>query len=107
MVQINDDYIVQIDNLNYTVLRDAHRKTTRKDKDGKKVEVDTYVTVGYYHDLAGSIRGVIKDMNVRALSDGVHDLKEALEIVVNNNDQFTRLLEQALKVKEVQSYEKS
>lgn len=98
MVQINDDYIVQIDALNYTVMRDAHRKTSRKDKTtGEVVETDAYITVGYYSDLAGAIKGAIKDMNARALSDGDHTLEEALSIVVKNNNRFSELLERALK----------
>lgn len=100
MVQINDDYIIQIDSLNYTVMRDAHRKTTRTNKAGETVEVDAYTTVGYYSDFAGAIKGAIDDMNNRALRDGVHTLKEALEIVTANNDRFTELLENVLKVKE-------
>ena len=99
MIQINDDYIVQIDALNYTVMRDAHRKTTRKDtKTGETVEVEAYITVGYYSNLEEAIKGVIKDMNARALQAGTHTLKEALEIVVENNNRFTELLEKALKI---------
>ena len=57
MVQINDDYIVQIDNLNYTLMRDLHRKTTRKNsKTGEVEEVEAYSTVGYYSDLTGAIK---------------------------------------------------
>ena len=99
MVQINDDYIVQIDSLNYTVMRDAHRTTTRKDsKTGEVSEVEVFITIGYYSDLEGAIKGVIKDMNARALQDGTHTLIEAFEIVIKNNNKFSELLEKALKI---------
>lgn len=99
MIQINDDYIVQIDNFNYTVMRDAHRKTTRTDKaTGEVIETDAYITVGYYGDLAGAIKGVIEDMNRRELKDGIHTLKEALEIVTKNNNRFYELLDKVTKI---------
>ena len=100
MVRVNDDYVIQIDNYNYSVMRDAHRKTTRKERNGETVEIDAYVTVGHYSGLPGAIRGVIKDMNKRELSDGIHTLQEAIDIVVNNNNRFNELLENALRCKE-------
>ena len=98
MIRVNEDYVIQVDSLNYTVMRDAHRKTTRTDKAGEKVEVDAYITVGYYSNFTGAIKGVINDMNTRTLSDGVHTLKEALDIVVENNNRFIELLNKALEV---------
>ena len=100
MVRVNNDYVIQIDNYNYTVMRDVHRKTTRKDKDGGTVETDAYVTVGHYSGLPGAIRGVVKDMNKRELSDGVHSLQEAIDIVISNNNRFNELLENALTCKD-------
>lgn len=98
MVQVNDDYVIEIDNLNYTAKRDTHRTTIVKDKTGKEEEVPLYSTVGYYSDLTGAIKGIIKDMNSRALRDGVHSLEESLAIVVDNNRRFSELLERALEV---------
>lgn len=93
MVRVNDDYIIDVDSLNYTVKRDAHKTRIVKDKDTlEEKEVETFVTVGYYGDLAGAIKGVIKDTNRRELSEGVHDLKSALAIVKSNNDSFEKLL---------------
>jgi uncharacterized protein with von Willebrand factor type A (vWA) domain len=80
-------------------MRNAHRKTIRKDPTtGEISEVDVYNTVGYYSNLEGAIKGVIEDMNARALKDGTHTLKEALEIVIENNKRFIELLEKALKI---------
>lgn len=95
MVQVNDDYVIAVDPLNYTVKRDAHKTRIVKDKDtGEEKEVGLCVTVGYVGDLAGAIKLVIKDMNKRELSEGIHDLKSALAIVKRNNDSFEELLRQ-------------
>ena len=98
MVKVNDDYIIEIDSLNYTVKRDEHRIKVEADKDGNEVKrVPVFTTVGYYGDLAPAILGVIKDMNRRELGDGTHELHEAINIVMNNNRHFEALLEKALK----------
>ena len=99
MVRVNEDYIIDIDSLNYTVKRDTHRKTVRKNKTtGLEEEVDLFVTVGYFGNLTEAIKGVIKDTNSRDLSVGVHTLEEALEIVVANNNRVSELLERVLEV---------
>ena len=100
MIRVNDNYVIEASPLNYVVMRDVHRKTKRRDATGEMVSVDAYSTVGYYSDLAGAIKGVIKDMNARDLGCGDYTLKKAVEIVVENNRKFTELLESALKIKE-------
>ena len=99
MVRVSKDYVIEIDSLNYTVKRDTHRKTIKKDiVTGKEIETDLFTTVGYFSDLTGAIKGVIHDMNSRALSDGVHTLEEALKTVIENNRTFSELLEKALEL---------
>lgn len=98
MVKVNDDYIIEIDSLNYTVKRDEHKTREEKVKGSDEVKiVPVFTTVGYYGDLASSILGAIKDMNRRELGDGTHTLQEAVEIVINNNSKYIELLERALK----------
>lgn len=98
MVKVNDDYIIEIDSLNYTVKRDEHKTKEEKVKDSDEVKiVPVFTTVGYFYDLASSILGVIKDMNRRQLGEGTHELREAVNMVMNNNRHFEALLEKALK----------
>lgn len=98
MVKINDNYIVDVDENNYTLKRLTGRKTTRTDKrTGKTETTDGYIIVGYYGDLAGSIKGAIEDMNRQTLREGVHELTEALSIVLDNNRKFDGLLEKCLR----------
>ena len=77
MVKVNDDYIIEIDSLNYTVKRDEHKTREEKVKGSDEVKVvPVFTTVGYYYDLATSISGIIKDMNRRQLGEGTHELHE-------------------------------
>jgi hypothetical protein len=99
MIRVNEDYIIEIDNLNYTVKRDHHKKTSRKDLlTGEYVEADYYSNVGFYENLTSAVKGVIADMNKRRLRDGVHTLEEAVAIVLENNNKVAELLEKALEV---------
>jgi hypothetical protein len=99
MIRVNEDYIIEIDNFNYTAKRDTHRTTLVKDKaTGNESEVPLYNTVGHYSNLTGAIKGIITDMNSRKLRDGMHSLEEAIAIVVENNNRVSELLERALEV---------
>ena len=93
MVKVNDDYIIEVDSLNYTVKRDEHRTREEKVTGSDEVKVvPVFTTVGYFYDLTASIRGVIKDMNRRELGSGTHTLQEAVDIVIKNNSRVTELL---------------
>lgn len=97
MIIVNNDYVIEVDTLNYTAKRDCHRKTVRKNPTtGEEFEVDSYVTVGYFTTLAGALKGIIEDMNKRKLKEGVLELEEALSIVLKNNRDFSALLERVL-----------
>lgn len=97
MVKINNEYIVDIDERNYTLKRLTGRKTTRENKKtGETEEVDSCVIVGYYGDLAGAIKATIADMNRRDLRKGAHSLEEALNIVIQHNIMFNVYLEKCL-----------
>lgn len=98
MVKVNDDYIIEVDSLNYTVKRDEHRTREEKVKDSDEVKVvPVFTIVGYYGDLAPAIQGVIKDMNRRELGSGTHALQEAVDIVLKNNRRVTELLDEVEK----------
>lgn len=99
MIRVNDDYVIELDSFGYTVKRDMHfSKHLSNYKTGKKELRHLIVTVGLYDSLTSAIKGVIEDMNYRALSYGVHELKEAVEIVIKHNRQVSDLLEKALEV---------
>jgi len=97
MIRVNDDYIIEIDNYNFTAKRDLHQARIKKDGSTE----DQFKTVGYYGDFSSAIRGIIRDMNIRELSDGVKTLEEALGIILKNNIRFEELLTKVLEVSEV------
>lgn len=88
MIKLTENYVVQVDVHNYTLLRDRGRV----DKDGKP----TYETLGYYGDLAGAINGAIQHMTRLRLSDGKHDLADALRVIRECTGEFKGLLEKVM-----------
>ena len=88
MIRVNDDYYIRVDSDNYTACRDKHKT----DKKGNAL----YNVVGYYSNLEGALRGIIKDMNARAFESGTHTLQEALEVIKSSNEVFTRMIREVL-----------
>jgi hypothetical protein len=88
MIRVNDDYVIFVDQLNYTPCRDNHKT----DKEGKP----TYKTVGYYSSLEQALKGIIRDMNVRAFEADAYSLQEALEVIKQSNKIFTDMLKEVL-----------
>lgn len=97
MVRVNDDYIIEVDQLNYTVKRDLHKERISEDKiTGEAVSIPMYSLVGFFGDLGQAIWGIVRDMNRYDLANGEHDLKEALKIIKSNNKKFMDLLNRVL-----------
>jgi hypothetical protein len=88
MVRINENYIIDVDEKCYAVKFDKHKT----DKKGNAV----YDVCGYYGSLESAIKGVIKSMNSKALSEGIHSLEQAIEVVSSNNRCFENMLKKAL-----------
>lgn len=75
MIQIIDDYVIDVDENNYTVKIDKHKQTT--DKKGNVSNV--YTIVGYYNNLKNAIIGIKNDMIRKSLSDGIISLESAIK----------------------------
>lgn len=88
MIKLTGNYVVQVDVHNYTLLRDRGKP----DKDGRP----TYETIGCYGDLAGALSGAIQHMTRLRLSDGKHELADAVRVIRECHDAFKGLLEQAV-----------
>jgi len=97
MIRVNDDYIIDVDPHNYIVKRDLHKvKVTVDDETGEeKTRTPQFYTVGYFGDVPSAVKGIIRDMNRLELSEGVHSLTEAVNIVQENNKQLYDLLNRA------------
>lgn len=88
MIRVNDDYIIDIDEMNYVAKFDYHKTTT--DKNG--VEKPTYKTIGYYGSLASAISGIKKQMQMNAFEQEVMKLDKAIEKIDEIEKEFNRLI---------------
>jgi hypothetical protein len=88
MIRVNDDYVIEVDALNYVPCRDCHRV----DKKG----IPVYKSIGYYFSLEQALKGIIRDMNNRTFAENDYSLEQAIEIIQQSNDRFTALLREVL-----------
>ena len=56
MIKVDENYYIDVDDNCYTVKIDMHKQ----DKKGSQI----YTTEGYYGNLEGALKGVIKSMNI-------------------------------------------
>lgn len=84
MIKLNDDYSVDVTPKSFTLLR--LRGKTKKG-------ADSWEIIGYYSTLRAAIRACISNMTRRKLSEGAHDLREALEIIKESDKILTDMLE--------------
>lgn len=90
MIRINNDYVIDVSDLEYTLQIDTH--TTTYNKKSEK-EYPVYKTVGHYTTLASALNGARLDMRRKMLADGEYTLKEAIDKVLELDDEFTRMME--------------
>lgn len=87
MIKLTGSYVVQVDVHNYILMRDRGKPN----KDGSP----RYETLGYFGDLAGALNGAIRHMARTRLSEGEHELSDAVQVIRECTDEFKGLLEQA------------
>lgn len=98
MIRINDDYIIDIDEYNYTVKKDMHCIRTRVRKDGTPYEEDVFETKGFYGSLEKALDRVHEEIIKDKLKDGAHPLSEALQTIRECTEEWRRLCEGVLNV---------
>lgn len=92
MISVYGDYVIDVDDMNYTVKLDRHKTVT--DKNGNTTDV--YDTKGYYNTLKSALRGV-RDMVVSdRLSQEDIDLNKAIKTVTGVNREFEDIMTKAL-----------
>ena len=94
MIRVHEEYVIDVDQYNYTAQFDTHK--TRYDKKMDK-EVPVYKLVGYYNTLGGALTGIHKDMVRQALSNRDHNLVSAIDAVKQERIKFTELMNKVLK----------
>ena len=99
MIQVNKDYTIHTSPSGYVVKYDLHIRVAKMDiRTGEFDKNPCFDTVGCFDSLTGAIKGIIEDMNRRALSAETYTLEEAIEIVRENNKRVYKLLEKVLEI---------
>lgn len=89
MIRVNNDYIVDVDDMNFIAKEDKHKTIT--DKNG--ITKNVYYTIGYYGTLEGALDGIRRDMIKKNLTEGEVSLKEAIEVINKANYEFKEILQ--------------
>ena len=90
MIRINDDYVITVDELCYTLKQDAHRMSVDK-KTGKESPV--YYYIGYYATLENALKGYIRLMIDKRLGSGNYNIREALDVIREERENLEKLIE--------------
>lgn len=86
MIRVNENWIINVDSLNYMPCRDLHRKKALKTNDGTVVEVDDYSNpIGFYTTLSSALSAIMQSNFRDAVKDDEISLKDALKIIEEEN----------------------
>lgn len=89
MIRVNDDYVIKVDSMCYTSMRDRHKT----DKNGSPV----FDTIGYYSTLKQAVRGIVKYKCKDCLQNVDTDLYGAVaalsEVINGFEDMLSRAIE--------------
>lgn len=99
MIRVNQDYVIDVDEWNYTLMYDCHKTKIVKDKDGNESEEPVYKTLGHFNKLESALEGVIKDRVAKKLKDEDVSLKEAIEEIRKIREIYNELFREVLKDK--------
>lgn len=101
MIRINKDWIVDVDEYNYVLKRDLHKKTPRKNRRKGIVEdVDLYKTKGYFSNLSSVLNRLLDVVVIESLNnDEEISLKEAVERIENCTKWWREITKNILEVK--------
>lgn len=88
MITLIYDFVVDVSQNVYTLMRDKHKK----DKNGNPI----YETYGYYGKLESAIKAAKEQCIKERICGGVYSLTQAIEIIKKVNNEFCDLLKGAL-----------
>ena len=89
MIRINDDYVINVDPLNYVVCKDLHRI----DKRGYQV----MQTLGYLDSLPKALAFLVRKLQTEDLiSDDEISLKEAIERMNSRFEEMEKLIKESV-----------
>lgn len=88
MIHVIDDWYIDVDDYQYILKKDLHRKKTDK-KTGK--ESDEYKVAGYYSSLDKAINGLGKKIILDDLQGRSTELAEACTRIKEQTDRWERI----------------
>lgn len=88
MIKLDNDYKIDVDSLNYTLIRDKHKK----DNKGKPLTA----AVGYYGNLSGCLKRYAELIAINQLQNGDFSLEEAIKIIEESNNKLIDMLNKRL-----------
>lgn len=94
MIRVNDDWVIMVDSMNYTPLRDLHRTRKAYQEDGtEKIEPIYGKPLGFYTSLAGAVKAIARAEYKNGLSGREVPLNEAVKMIEETAERFRRILE--------------
>jgi hypothetical protein len=97
MIRFNEDWIIDIDEYNYTVKKDMHCIRTRTRKDGTPYEENVFETKGYYGSLEKALKRIGEEIIKDKLRTGAHPLREALQTIRDCTKEWSENVERIMK----------
>ena len=95
MIRVNDDWVIDVDSLNYMPKRDMHRDKVVRRKDGSETVVHDYRgEYGYYTTLKGALRAIARIEYKNALTGSETALTDAIKLMDETVKRFENLLEE-------------
>ena len=92
MIIINDDWLVDVDDYNYTLKRDTHRTVQRKQRDGSVTSDEVYTTKGHFSSLDKALERLGKEMVRDKLKGADIDLNTAVMTIRRCTDEWNELV---------------
>ena len=95
MIRVNEDWVIDVDNYNYTLQRDMHRTALIK-VEGKEVERPVYKSVGYFATLDQALNRLLDEDIRERFKDGEHTLKEAIRVTKESRESWEDLIRRCM-----------
>lgn len=89
MIELDNNYKIDVDSYNYTLIRDKHKLN---DKTGKPITV----ACGYFGNLQGCLKRYAELTAISKLQKCDVTLPEAIKIITESNDKLIAMLNQKL-----------
>lgn len=93
MIRVNEDWIIDVDNYNYILKKNLHKKVKQKNRK-ESIMVDAFDTVGYYRTLSGAFEALGKEIIKDKLSTASCTLAEATGVLKECREEWKQLVDE-------------